>query len=167
MGRHRQSAGAPSSATTRLRMVPTSSTVTSIMSPGCIQTGGVRANPTPPGVPVAITSPGARRVNEEKNSTALGTSTSICEVRADCMTWPLSVELMARSVTSTSSGVTTSGPIGMLPSKFLPAVHWVAARCQSRADASLTTTKPAMASRALSAVMYRPPAPMTMPSSAS
>jgi DNA-binding FadR family transcriptional regulator len=33
------------------------STVTSMTSPGCIQTGGVRANPTPPGVPVAITSP--------------------------------------------------------------------------------------------------------------
>ena len=58
---------------------------------------------------------------------------------------------MARSVTSTSSVVTTSGPIGMLPSKFLPAVHWVPARCQSRADASLSTTKPAIASRALSA----------------
>ena len=58
--------------------------------------------------------------------------TSICEVRADCMTVPLSVELMARSLTSTSSVVTTSGPIGMLPSKFLPAVHWLAARCQSR-----------------------------------
>ena len=49
--------------------------------------------------------------------------------------------------------VTTSGPRGMLPSKFLPAVHWLAARCQSRADASLSTTKPAMASSALSALM--------------
>ena len=44
-------------------------------SPGCIHTGGVRAKPTPPGVPVAMTSPGTSRVNEEKNSTALGTST--------------------------------------------------------------------------------------------
>jgi hypothetical protein len=109
-------------------------------SPGCIQTGGVRAKPTPPGVPVAMTSPGTSRVNDEKNSTALGTSTSICEVRAACMTCPLSLELMARSVTSSSSGVTTSGPMGMLPSKFLPAVHWLPARCQSRADASFSTT---------------------------
>ena len=100
-----------------------------------------------------MTSPGTSRVNEEKNSTALGTSTSISEVRADCMTWPFSVELMARSETSSSSVVTTSGPMGMLPSKFLPAVHWLAARCQSRADASFRTTKPAIASRALSAVM--------------
>jgi hypothetical protein len=152
---------------TRLRMVPTSSTVTSMTSPGSIHTGGVRAKPTPPGVPVAITSPGARRVNDEKNSIAAGTLTSIWEVRADCITVPLSVELMARSLTSTSSVVTTSGPIGMLPAKFLPAVHWVAARCQSRQEASLTTTKPAIASRAFSARIYRPPAPITMPSSAS
>ena len=97
-------------------------------SPGCIQTGGTRAKPTPPGVPVAITSPGASRVNEEKNSTALGTSTSICEVRAACMTCPFSREVMARSDMSSSSAVTTSGPMGMLPSEFLPAVHWLAAR---------------------------------------
>ena len=83
------------------------------------------------------------------------------------MTVPLRVELMARSLTSTSSVVTTSGPIGMLPTKFLPAVHWVAARCQSRHDASLSTTKPAMASSASSARMYRPPVPITIPSSAS
>src|SRR5215468_2019338 len=152
-GRQRQSSGPPTSATTRLRMVPTSSTVTSMTSPGSIQTGGVRAKPTPPGVPVAITSPGARRVKEEKNSIAAGTLTSICEVRADCITLPLRVELMARSLTSTSSVVTTSGPIGMLPVKFFPAVHWLAARCQSRQEASLRTTKPAMASSAFSVRM--------------
>src|SRR5262245_45908557 len=60
-------------ATTRLRIVPTFSTVTSIRSPGSIHAGGVRAKPTPPGVPVAMTSPGARWVKEEKNSTAAGT----------------------------------------------------------------------------------------------
>src|SRR6516164_4489687 len=98
---------------------------------------------------------GGQAGKEEKNSTAAGTLTSICEVRADCITVPLSVELMARSLASTSSVVTTSGPIGMLPTKFLPAVHWVAARCQSRQEASLTTTKPAIASRAFSARMYR------------
>ena len=166
-GRQRQSVGAPSSATTRLRMVPTPSTVTSMTSPGRSQTGGCRAKPTPPGVPVAITSPGISRVKEEKNSTALGTSTIICEVRADCMTVPFSVVVSATSVTSASSAVTTSGPIGMLPSKFLPAVHCVPARCHSRAEASFSTTKPAIASSALSAVMYRPPAPITIPSSPS
>ena len=67
------------------------------------------------------------------------------------MTVPFSVVVSATSVTSASSAVTTSGPIGMLPSKFLPAVHWVPARCHSRADASFSTTKPAIASSALSA----------------
>ena len=46
----------------------------------------------------------------------------------------------------TSSAVTISGPIGMLPSKFYPAVHCDAARCQSRADASFSTVNPAIAS---------------------
>ena len=87
-----------------------------------------------------MTSPGRSRVNDEKNSIALGTSTIIWDVRADCMTWPFSVVVRAASETSTSSGVTSSGPIGMVPSKFLPAVHCVAARCQSRAEASLSTT---------------------------
>src|SRR5450756_1203394 len=150
-GRQRHSDRSPASATTRLRMVPMPSMVTSMMSPGFIQTGGVRAKPTPPGVPVAIRSPGLSVVKEEKNSTADGTSTSICEVRADCMTWPLSVVVSARSETSTSSAVTTSGPMGIVASKFLPAVHWVAARCQSRSDASLSTVNPAIASIALSA----------------
>ena len=87
------------------------------------------------------------------DSTALGTSTSIWLVRACCMTWPLSTVLRATSVTSASSGVTTSGPMGMLPSKFFPGVHWVPARCQSRADASFSTVNPAIASIALPAGM--------------
>ena len=148
-------------------MWPTPSTVTSMTSPGVSQTGGVRAPPTPPGVPVAITSPGTSVVNEEKYSTALGTSTISCAVRADCMISPFSLVVRATSDTSTSSVVTTSGPIGMLPSKFLPGVHWVPARCQSRAEASFSTTKPATASSALLAGMYRPPAPITRPSSPS
>ena len=69
------------------------------------------------------------------------------------MTWPLSTVVSATSAMSTSSGVTTSGPMGMLPSKFFPGVHWVPARCQSRADASLSTVNPAIASIALLAGM--------------
>ena len=53
------------------------------------------------------------------------------------------------SDTSTSSGVTSSGPIGIVPSKFLPAVHWVAARCHSRAVPSMQTTNPAIAASGL------------------
>ena len=69
------------------------------------------------------------------------------------MTWPLSTVVRAASATSASSGVTTSGPMGMLPSKFLPGVHWVPARCQSRAEASFSTVNPAIASIALPAGM--------------
>jgi hypothetical protein len=43
--------------------------------------------------------------------------------------------------------------MGMLPSKFFPGVHWVPARCQSRADASFRTANPAIASIALPAGM--------------
>jgi hypothetical protein len=41
---------------------PTLSTSTSTTSPGFIQTGGSRRAPTPPGVPLTITSPGAAGV---------------------------------------------------------------------------------------------------------
>ena len=46
------------SSATGLRSTPTRSTSTSTMSPCFIQSGGVRFAPTPPGVPVTITSPG-------------------------------------------------------------------------------------------------------------
>ena len=103
-GRHRQPSRSTSSATTRLRIVPTPSTVTSITSPGWSQTGGFLAKPTPPGVPVAMTSPGRSLVNDEKNSIALGTSTIIWEVLADCMTWPFSVVVSAASEMSSLVG---------------------------------------------------------------
>jgi hypothetical protein len=98
-------------------------------------------------------SPGLSVVNDEKNSTARGTSMIIWEVLADCITWPFSVVVNAASAISTSSGVISSGPTGMLPSKFLPAVHWVAAPCQSLAVASFSTTNPAIAAIASGALM--------------
>src|SRR5262249_30893947 len=60
-------------------MVPTSSTVTSMTSPGSIQTGGGRAKPTPPGVPGAITSPGGRRGGGEEKASPPGDAR--CEER--------------------------------------------------------------------------------------
>ncbi|MBN4055526.1 TonB-dependent receptor [bacterium AH-315-K03] len=45
--------------------IPTGPISTSIVSPGFIHTGGVRLAPTPPGVPVAITSPGFKGVKAE------------------------------------------------------------------------------------------------------
>ncbi len=41
-----------------LRSTPMASTSTSTTSPGFMNTGGLRLLPTPPGVPVTITSPG-------------------------------------------------------------------------------------------------------------
>ena len=82
-----------------------------------------------------------------------GMSKIICEVRADCITSPLSTVVRRASDTSTSSGVTSSGPIGIVPSKFLPAVHWLAARCHSRAVPSMHTANPAIAASASAAGM--------------
>jgi len=44
------------------------------VSPGCNQRGGVRAMPTPCGVPVRITAPGNNVVLPLKNSISAGTS---------------------------------------------------------------------------------------------
>jgi len=44
---------------------PTLLTSISTVSPGFIHTGGLRRAPTPPGVPVTMTSPGSRVVNAE------------------------------------------------------------------------------------------------------
>jgi len=101
---------------------------------------GLAGEADPPGVPVAITSPSRSVVKVERNSIVRGTSKIIWPVLADCMTSPFSVVVSRRSDTSISSAVMTSGPIGMVPSKFLPGVHWVAARCHSRAVPSITTT---------------------------
>ena len=82
-----------------------------------------------------------------------GMSKIICDVRADCITSPFSRVVSSTSDASTSSVVTSSGPIGIVPSKFFPGVHWLAARCHSRAVASFKTTKPATAASASSAEM--------------
>ena len=107
-------------------------------------------------------------MNEEKNSIALGTSTIICEVRADCMTWPLSTVVSASVADVGLVGGDDLGPDRHAALEVLARRSTaVPARCQSRAEASLRTTNPAIASRALPAGMYRPPAPMTIPSSPS
>jgi hypothetical protein len=57
-----------------LRKSPIRSISTSTTSPGFIQSGGVRLDPTPPGVPVTITSPGSSRVKDEQYSIWRGIS---------------------------------------------------------------------------------------------
>ncbi len=48
-----------------LTSTPTLLTSISTVSPGFIHTGGLRRAPTPPGVPVTMTSPGSRMVKVE------------------------------------------------------------------------------------------------------
>ena len=55
----------PSCQVMGLERVPMSVISTSTVSPGCIQSWGWRREPTPPGVPVAMTSPGNSSVNED------------------------------------------------------------------------------------------------------
>ena len=58
--RHRQRRGSRGRVgDTGLRSVPMLEISTSTVSPGFIQTGGLRPAPTPPGVPVTMTSPGS------------------------------------------------------------------------------------------------------------
>ena len=54
------------SATIGLRKVPIALISTSTTSPGFIHKGGLRAKPTPSGVPVAMTSPGSSGVHSEQ-----------------------------------------------------------------------------------------------------
>src|SRR6187455_1741258 len=60
-----------SSATIGLRSRPTPSISISQTSPGFIHSGGLRTQPTPPGVPETITSPGESGVKLEKYSISL------------------------------------------------------------------------------------------------
>src|SRR5689334_19376860 len=117
---------------------PTLSISISTVSPGFIQTGGVRREPTPPGVPVTITSPGASGVNAEMYSISFGNLKIIMSVSACCICWPFrrqeSVSLVPGGI---SSAVTIQGPNGPVPAKFLPAVHCTVWRCQSRTEPSL------------------------------
>jgi hypothetical protein len=117
---------------------PTLSISTSTVSPGFIQTGGLRRAPTPPGVPVTITSPGSRVVKVEMYSISFGILKIICSVVACCMRSPFrrhdSVICVPAGI---SSAVTSQGPKPPVLAKFLPAVHWMVWRCQSRTEPSL------------------------------
>ena len=66
-----------------------SSISTSTVSPGFSQSGGVRFAPTPPGVPVAITSPGSSLVKVEQYLIMRGTSKINWSNVASWTTWPL------------------------------------------------------------------------------
>src|SRR6267378_2891778 len=117
---------------------PTLSISISTVSPGFIHTGGLRRAPTPPGVPVTMTSPGSSVVKLEMYSISFGILKIICSVVACCMRSPFrrhdSVSSVAAGI---SSAVTSHGPKPPVLAKFLPAVHWMVWRCQSRTEPSL------------------------------
>src|SRR5438270_10784719 len=58
---------------TGLRILPMRSISTSTTSPSCKKRGGVRLNPTPEGVPVAMISPGSSVIRELRNAIEVAT----------------------------------------------------------------------------------------------
>ena len=98
---------------------------TSVTSPGRSQRGGVRAIPTPCGVPVAITSPAL----EGHHRTQLGDKSGDVEDHVPVLAlWsvsPLTPATDAQIVrVGDLVGGYQAGPIGEKVSKFLPRVHW-------------------------------------------
>ena len=62
---------------------------TSAKSPGCIKTGGVRATPTPDGVPVKSRSPGSNVQNFDRCYTSEAIEKMNWWVDPSCMVSPL------------------------------------------------------------------------------
>src|SRR6185436_661196 len=131
--RDEQAAGAPRAAAGRhqpslmtLRSRPTLLISTSQTSPGFMNSGGLRAAPTPPGVPVTITSPGCSVVKIEMYSISDGMSVIIMSIVVRCFSTPFTLVVIVCLVTSpTSSGVTRYGPKAPVATKFLPGVNWL------------------------------------------
>ena len=110
---------------------------TSTVSPGVSQRGGVRAKPTPLGVPVAMMSPGFSAQKLEQYSMMRRTPKHRSLTGACCSTSPFT-RVASRSAAGSgiSSVVTSHGPQPPVAGKFLPGVNWVVCRCQSRTEPS-------------------------------
>jgi hypothetical protein len=107
-----------------LRNTPTPEMSTSTTSPAFIHSGGVRPAPTPPGVPVTITSPGSSRAHVEQYSMSCGTSKQSSPTLSSCTTSPFK-RVVSRSffTSGSSSAVTSHGPKEPLAWKFFPGVN--------------------------------------------
>ena len=80
--------------------------------------------PTPDGVPVKMRSPGSNGVIDDRWWTSASTPKIRSDVRLFCISSPLTVQPSARSSgSSSSSGVTTQGPIGPNPGNDLPRLN--------------------------------------------
>src|SRR6185437_495987 len=104
-----------------LRSVPMPVISTSIVSPGFIHSGGFWYAPTPPVVPVTITSPASSRMKVEQYSINVGISKHRSSRVACCCSLPFRrVMRCARVMSPVSSGVTIHGPKAPDLCKFLP-----------------------------------------------
>ena len=118
--------------------VPMPDSSTSIVSPARMNTGGLRALPTPPVVPVEITSAGCSGKTVEMYSTKAGTSNIRSLVGALCMIRPLSlVSKRSWPGSGISSAVTIHGPNAPERQKFLPGVNCDVCAWKSRIEPSL------------------------------
>src|SRR5579859_23643 len=98
---------------TGLRSVPMPSISVSMMSPAFKNSGGLRAKPTPLGVPVAMMSPASSVMPCERMEMMLRTSNSILAVVSSCLVTPLTRKYSFSFCGSgISSAVTIQGPIG-------------------------------------------------------
>src|SRR5439155_10101807 len=98
--------------------VPTPETVTSTTSPSVRYSGGTRESPTPPGVPVAITSPACSVMPLDRYTISSTIEKIRFRVLDDWRCSPLTDVAMSMSARSTPSAVITHGPIGANVSKL-------------------------------------------------
>ena len=112
--------------TTGLRSVPTPSIVISTTSPSTSQRGGVRAAPTPAGVPVRITSPGFERAAlADPRDQVRDSRTRARTCSTTAATSPFTrVSIASPPARSISSSETTSGPSGQNVSNDFDQLHW-------------------------------------------
>jgi hypothetical protein len=90
--------------------------------------------PTPSGVPVAMMSPGCSVMIREMEAISSGILNTIMDVFESCRTsLPIRSEIRRACGSTTSSRVTSQGPMGAKPSKPLPASHCEVRIWKSRA----------------------------------
>ncbi len=88
-----------------------------------MNSGGLRAKPTPSGVPVIMMSPGSSLHPAEISRSRRGSLKTMNFVFESCFVTPFTRVWMRSAVGSISSALTIHGPMGRWLSKFLPLNH--------------------------------------------
>src|SRR6266571_1599214 len=126
--------------TTTFLSTPILSTYVSITLTALRNSGGLRTNPTPLGVPVGIISPGSNVMPLERVAIIVRIGKIIMLVFASCLVMPLTRNLTISCCGSLiSSAVTIHGPIGQYPSMLFPLKNCLWRDWRSRAETSLST----------------------------